>query len=421
MWQQEGLELNTWESALAYCENLNLAGYDDWRLPNINELQSIVDYSRASPALDIAYFHIDLSGHGEYINPWYWSSTTMPPAGTNFALTITFGAGDTQYVSKDSQLYIRAVRNGQVEPPTTTSSTSSTIPSDTTTTTITESTTSTIEGETTTTSTTIPNGTTTTIPGGTTTTTTIPTGNFQILNHMMTKQTDLNDCATPVPTDTFTTKDAQASCWAETLNLKAGDVTVIKWYDPYNNMVGESNLIADADINHGCIMASRYISRDDPPGSWHVDFFHNDIKQFTEDFTIVKSGCLATSLLQDSPAKLEDLRKFRNRVLFKSKKGRAYIRLFYWHSPELTSLILSDYALLLQSAELLKELLPQIKASLSEKPITLTPTMVINIETILNSISLAASPELREVVEMLQSDLRGGKVFEELKIPFHFN
>jgi hypothetical protein len=33
-----------WEEALAYCERLELAGYDDWRLPNSNELQSIVDY-----------------------------------------------------------------------------------------------------------------------------------------------------------------------------------------------------------------------------------------------------------------------------------------------------------------------------------------------------------------------------------------
>ena len=38
----------TWEEALAYCDNLVLAGHEDWRLPNINELQSIRDQFTSS-------------------------------------------------------------------------------------------------------------------------------------------------------------------------------------------------------------------------------------------------------------------------------------------------------------------------------------------------------------------------------------
>ncbi|XDD44760.1 DUF1566 domain-containing protein (plasmid) [Leptospira sp. WS60.C2] len=38
----------TWQAGLAYCANLNLGGYSDWRMPNINELSSIVDFSRFS-------------------------------------------------------------------------------------------------------------------------------------------------------------------------------------------------------------------------------------------------------------------------------------------------------------------------------------------------------------------------------------
>lgn len=34
-----------WEAALAYAEGATYAGYDDWRLPNVKELQSIVDDS----------------------------------------------------------------------------------------------------------------------------------------------------------------------------------------------------------------------------------------------------------------------------------------------------------------------------------------------------------------------------------------
>lgn len=82
-WMQSdsGNALN-WEAAINYCESLNYAGSSAWRLPNVKELQSIVDYSRSpdttySAAID-PLFNATLitneSGHVDY--PFYWSSTT---------------------------------------------------------------------------------------------------------------------------------------------------------------------------------------------------------------------------------------------------------------------------------------------------------------------------------------------------------
>jgi hypothetical protein len=49
---EDGTDALPWCDALAYCENLSFAGHDDWRLPNVRELQSIVDYGRLGPAID---------------------------------------------------------------------------------------------------------------------------------------------------------------------------------------------------------------------------------------------------------------------------------------------------------------------------------------------------------------------------------
>src|SRR6266498_1598106 len=47
----------TWDNAITYCEGLTLGGFTDWRLPNIKELKSLADTTKATaPAIDINYF-----------------------------------------------------------------------------------------------------------------------------------------------------------------------------------------------------------------------------------------------------------------------------------------------------------------------------------------------------------------------------
>ncbi|WP_070963854.1 DUF1566 domain-containing protein [Vibrio sonorensis] len=82
-WQRSDSQSSMkWPQALKYCENLELAGHSDWRLPDIKELHSIVDYTRSpetsfSAAID-PLFHITAitneAGETDYAN--YWSSTT---------------------------------------------------------------------------------------------------------------------------------------------------------------------------------------------------------------------------------------------------------------------------------------------------------------------------------------------------------
>ena len=106
--QSDGDYQFTWAEALDYCENLTLAGYSDWRLPDVKELQSIVDYDPpdwegAHMVLDTTFFDFILpSGkdlftppttsppEGASIAPFFWTSTTHGD-GTMFAAYVCFG------------------------------------------------------------------------------------------------------------------------------------------------------------------------------------------------------------------------------------------------------------------------------------------------------------------------------------------
>ena len=49
-WKKTSVSGKTWPEALAYCEGLDYAWHNDWRLPNKNELASLIDYSKSNPA-----------------------------------------------------------------------------------------------------------------------------------------------------------------------------------------------------------------------------------------------------------------------------------------------------------------------------------------------------------------------------------
>jgi hypothetical protein len=99
----------TWKEALSYCENLPLASYNDWRLPSVNELQSLVDYSipYPGPTINTNYFPNTVSfGNG------YWSSTTDAnyPLG---AWGVDFRDGSFYRHGKSGYCHVRALRGGQ--------------------------------------------------------------------------------------------------------------------------------------------------------------------------------------------------------------------------------------------------------------------------------------------------------------------
>src|SRR5258708_6306941 len=120
MWQ-EPLELQmtpgtktvkfTWSDARAWCDGLNLAGYDDWRLPSRIELVSLLNFAVfGASKIDVTAFPSTISSDGTF-----WTSS--PHVGTSpqqpGSWCVNFGqAGNVGTLSSDMYRDARCVRGG---------------------------------------------------------------------------------------------------------------------------------------------------------------------------------------------------------------------------------------------------------------------------------------------------------------------
>jgi hypothetical protein len=103
VWQQGENGMMSWESAAEYCqEKVNLGGKNDWRLPNYEELRSIVDYTKMNPAVDISYFPKAKS--------WYYWSTSTFTNNENKAWIVDFTNGTVNRFKKGNTFNVRCVR-----------------------------------------------------------------------------------------------------------------------------------------------------------------------------------------------------------------------------------------------------------------------------------------------------------------------
>ncbi len=113
-WQDDGnvsINPKKWSDAIDYCEALDFAGVQDWRLPNFNELYMIADRSTYGPAM-----HMDAtSGFQNVTSSYCWSSTTVASVSYN-AWRVYFYNGNDYWYGKTNSFYVRCVRSGQIAP-----------------------------------------------------------------------------------------------------------------------------------------------------------------------------------------------------------------------------------------------------------------------------------------------------------------
>ena len=104
-WQDDNVmtESYVWQAAIDYCDGLDLGDKTDWRLPNKNELISIVDYAKSTDVF--------LDGFAKVSFGAFWSSTTSA-GNDDDAWYVYFGDGSVGYDNKGSDNSVRCVRGG---------------------------------------------------------------------------------------------------------------------------------------------------------------------------------------------------------------------------------------------------------------------------------------------------------------------
>ena len=105
MWQDDVPSVQkTWIDAINYCESLTTGGYNDWRLPNFNELYMLADRSKYNPAISPVFKNV--------VSSVYWSSTTNVSY-PDSAWYVYFHNGHGYWYNKYYSSYVRCVRDGQ--------------------------------------------------------------------------------------------------------------------------------------------------------------------------------------------------------------------------------------------------------------------------------------------------------------------
>ena len=108
--------LKVWAKALSDANTLNSGECGltdgsvegDWRLPNVREMQSLIDYGRYNPALPSGHPFTGVQG---VESSFYWASTTLA-VGTPFAWGVDLGNGDVYNHTKAFTYYVWPVRGG---------------------------------------------------------------------------------------------------------------------------------------------------------------------------------------------------------------------------------------------------------------------------------------------------------------------
>ena len=130
-WSAKSADQMTWDNAVSHCENLEEGGYDDWRLPNIDELRTLVqDCAATEPGGTCGVTTSCLSysdcwssdscqscssdssgGHSKFGETSYLWSSSVQPDDSNYRWSVLFYDGSVSGSNVVFNSYVRCVRS----------------------------------------------------------------------------------------------------------------------------------------------------------------------------------------------------------------------------------------------------------------------------------------------------------------------
>ncbi len=91
------------DEAKTYCQDLEVDGFRDWRLPTLREYYTIIDLMRNRPALKNGF---EIRDDGRY-----WTSTLFVKNPEKEAWYISMSYGEAEPYNKSRVFHVRCVRN----------------------------------------------------------------------------------------------------------------------------------------------------------------------------------------------------------------------------------------------------------------------------------------------------------------------
>jgi hypothetical protein len=111
MWAQVPAASMTWDAALAYTKGLAVAGHMDWRLPDVKELATLIDFATLnSPASGSGVPCINRTFFPDAKATFYWSLTKLHSRDAAEAWYVDFASGSVRYQTFSSKNPVFAVR-----------------------------------------------------------------------------------------------------------------------------------------------------------------------------------------------------------------------------------------------------------------------------------------------------------------------